>query len=144
MVLYFTTYRGSNSVHRGLKLYSMNKVSNSLFRELNDIVSDGYEFNSEEIRRLTQPCIYLYLRNNVIIYVGISKHGISRGLEPHQNGFCEKGLIPLVLEADQFIIYPVINYRHQKDLMIIENLIIDYYKPKYNKRVKKRSKNRQS
>jgi hypothetical protein len=79
----------------------------------------------------------ILLKDDIIIYAGISNNGISRGLTPHHQGYQNKEPLPLVLETDKFVIYPVKDY---KKALIIEDLIISYYKPKYNKRIKNLNK----
>lgn len=90
------------------------------------IVRDsGHRFTGEDFRSLLNPCVYLFMLNGLPLYIGVSKHGITRASDQrHHMHFKAR------LECDEVLIYQC---NSSSDALELETIMIRHLHPKYNR-----------
>lgn len=84
-----------------------------------------YRFNKANLANLLSPCVYVYLRENEALYVGMSKQGLLRALSFKEN----KYWMDLPKEADELLVFPVDDEKTAREA---ERMFIQELQPKYN------------
>jgi hypothetical protein len=88
--------------------------------------TEGQSFKGDDFRMLCRPCVYLFLKDALVLYVGMSRNGISR---PAERGHRQAMLARA--ECDEVRIFPCLTIFAAQQL---EGLLISGLQPKYNKR----------
>jgi len=96
------------------------KIAKDLFKH------SQVRFNKDQIRVFTSPCVYIFLRGNDVLYVGMSKLGIQRVFTQKGNVSCEN----LFRDADDLII---ITTDTEKEARQAEKYLIVQLLPHYNR-----------
>lgn len=42
------------------------------------VPGSGVRFAGEELKRLLRPCVYVFVKNDLALYVGVSRNGLNR------------------------------------------------------------------
>lgn len=96
------------------------KIINGLFKH------KQVRFNKEQIRVFTSPCVYVFIRGNDVLYVGMSRVGLQRVFTPKENVSCED----LFKDADDLIIITTDTVEEARQL---EKYLITQLLPQYNR-----------
>lgn len=92
------------------------------------IPDSGVRFAGQELKRLSKPCVYLFIKNDLALYVGMSKNGLARPFSVG-HGAAKRCMD----DCDELLVY----YCHSVEAAVeCETILIDLFKPKYNKRKK--------
>jgi|SRR6266550_5026595 len=94
--------------------------------ELLVIPDAGQSFRGNDFRSLCLPCVYLFMKEGLPIYIGASSSGISR---PAQRGHRQS--IRALKECDEVRIHPCKSIEAAFEL---ESILIAKCQPKYNNR----------
>ena len=84
----------------------------------------GQSFKGEDFRSLLRPCVYMFLRENVPIYIGMSGNGIERvaGRSHHK-------ALNARQECDEVRVYPCVSVDAAYKL---ERILVGRTQPRYN------------
>lgn len=104
-------------------------MKNHIESTKNHIVrGSGVRFAGKELRRMMKPCVYLFVKNDMALYVGMSRDGLGR---PFGRGHAKAR--QCMIECDELLIY----YCHSvDDAEKCETILIGTLQPKYNGRKK--------
>jgi hypothetical protein len=92
------------------------------------VPGSGVRFAGEELKRLLRPCVYVFVKNDLALYVGMSKNGLNRPfrVDHVKARRCAE-------ECDELLVY----YCHSLEAAEeCETILIDLFQPKYNHRKK--------
>lgn len=87
-------------------------------------LEQGLVFSGEELRSLLRPCVYIMLKNNEVLYVGVSNCGMSR-----VTAKIHKQANKARQECDTLKIQPMKSIAAAREL---ESMLINKLGPKYN------------
>jgi hypothetical protein len=84
----------------------------------------GQSFSGEDFRSLLRPCVYMFMRENVPIYIGMSGNGLERvaGRSHHK-------ALNARQECDEVRIYPCVSVDAAYKL---ERILVGRTQPRYN------------
>lgn len=85
-------------------------------------LGEGLSFTGATVQALSGPCIYVWLRNDVPLYVGMSRHGITRPCGPNHHALA-------IRSTDELLVYPVETVASARRL---ERLLIERLRPERN------------
>ena len=91
-------------------------------QKIRQMLDDGIGFSFKTVNLLLRSVIYIYLKDQKIIYVGRSKRGILRAVDPRHS--------QIMRNYDRLLVYPI---KNEDDAEVIEAVLIKAFKPKYNK-----------
>ena len=91
-------------------------------------LGEGLSFPGLTVQSLSGPCIYVWLRNDVPLYVGMSRHGITRPCGPNHHALA-------IRSTDELLVYPVETVASAR---ILERLLIERLRPARNVQFKDR------
>lgn len=94
--------------------------------ELLVIPDAGQSFKGDDFRSLCLPCVYLFMKEGLPIYIGAGSSGISRAAQSNHRQWCYARK-----ECDEVRIYPCKSIDAAFEL---ESILIAKCQPKYNKR----------
>ena len=98
----------------------------ALFDRLHSLLgrTNGFSFKGSDALALQKPCVYLWLRNNEVLYVGMSKGGAERPFSPRHK--------TLKIEPDDEVwVWPVQSIEEAEET---EKALISAFSPALNKR----------
>lgn len=87
------------------------------------VVGSLFEFTQHQIRILSRPMVYIFSREDTVLYIGMSKHGLVRVLDPMHHAAVARKL------ATRVTLIPCRNFEYARKLE--RELIVDY-QPVYN------------
>jgi hypothetical protein len=105
-------------------------IDDIVLRELCQLIipQSGTKFNGDDFRQLCGPQVYLFMKDNKPLYIGMTGDGLARcGSRGHKQATVARD------ECDEVMIYPCISRQHAERL---ETLLIWHLQPAYNKRKK--------
>jgi len=88
----------------------------------------GQSFKGDDFRMLCRPCVYVFLKDELPIYVGMSGYGMQRAAQ-HKHPQAEIARA----ECDEVRVFPC---RSRNAAIKLETLLIGKTQPKYNERQK--------
>ena len=93
------------------------------------LTTEGISFNKASIAILKAPCVYLFLKKGVVLYIGMSSNGVARAMGKHKPNFMEKYTTDSLADADELILFQAkdIAMAHKAELLLIQSL-----KPRLN------------
>jgi excinuclease UvrABC nuclease subunit len=94
------------------------------------IKRSGVHFRGSELRRLSKPCVYLFVgHRGLALYAGSSKHGIARPLGTKHHRETQQA----IAECERLYVW---NCETIRLAQLAERLLIKQLQPKYNKQNK--------
>ena len=61
---------------------------------------DGFEFAGADFQNMLKPCVYLFLRGDEVLYIGMSKNGVQRTAQVNHDHAKARA------EATRVLLYP--------------------------------------
>ena len=97
-----------------------------LFKDkITEWVKGGVSFGRSTAELLRGPCVYLFLKENEPLYIGMSEYGLSRVFSTHHNKYFSE----VLSEYDEVLIYQVKDAKAARDT---EALMISSLRPRAN------------
>lgn len=91
----------------------------------------GQQFSGDDFRSLTKPGVYVFVRENEILYVGVSHSLLSRASHGSHDQDDKARR-----ECDKVLLYPC---RNDECARTLESILIYAMKPKYNRTFHRRA-----
>jgi hypothetical protein len=105
-------------------MISSNPNINKVLRYI--VPKSGIRFDGRELRRLDGPCVYIFVKDDLALYVGMSSRGLQRSIGKGHS-VAEK----CKQECDELLVY----YCHSIEAASeCEGILIKLFSPKYNMR----------
>lgn len=84
----------------------------------------GQSFSGDDFRMLCRPCVYMFMKDGLPLYIGMSSHGIQRvAQKAHRQAMLSRA------ECDEVKVHPCISVDAARQL---ETYLIRRMRPKYN------------
>jgi len=101
------------------------RTRQDLFRRIHSLLdrTQGFSFKGADALALLRPCVYLWLRNQEVFYIGMSKGGAARPFSPRHK--------TLKIESDDEVwIWPLTSIEQAEET---ERVLIEAFSPVFNK-----------
>jgi hypothetical protein len=99
-------------------------MRDKLLKLLSSSAPKGFCFSGVDVLDLKRPALYVWLRGDTILYVGIGRMGARRIFSVHHR-------LNDVLPGDQIILWPMESLADAKEA---EAIILESTRPRFNKR----------
>ena len=90
----------------------------------------GADFNGDALRQLCKPCVYVFLKDDLVLYVGRSRRGLRRIFD-----MAHKAARIALEECTSFRIFPCVDNESSQKL---EDVLISRLRPNMNKAGRKK------
>ena len=101
-------------------------TNTTLFHRLHILLSrtQGFSFKGADVLALQQPCVYLWMRRDDVLYIGMSEGGAERPFSPRHKTL-------RIEPSDALWIWPVASVEEANET---ELMLIEAFSPPFNKR----------
>ena len=88
------------------------------------LTTKGISFNKKSITILKSPCVYLFLKKDKVLYIGMSSNGVVRAMGSHKANSRRDYMNNSIKDADELIIFQAKDIMTAKkaELLLIQSL----------------------